>query len=83
MARADALGFADDGVERLDGSHRIQPDRRLARQHDGVHAVINGIRCIADFSARRPRLEPHRLEHLRSDDDRNAGAPGLSRNFLL
>ena len=63
------------GVERLHRADRIRAGRRLAREHDRVDAFVDGVGRIADLRARRPRLDAHRLEHLRRDDHRNARAP--------
>ena len=57
-ASADGLDFgvADDRVERLHGARRIRADRRFARQHDRVDAIVDGVGGVADFGPRRPRL---------------------------
>ena len=81
--RRRALGLADDGGERLHGLRRPRADGRLARQHDRVGAFVHRVGGIADFGARGPRIDPHRLEHLRGDDHRTAGSPGAADDFLL
>src|SRR5688572_24842682 len=79
----DRLGLPDDPIERLHRPHGIVADRRLARQHDGVDAIVHGVGRVADFRARRPRFGPHRYEHLRRHDHREAERTGTPRHFLL
>jgi len=55
----DGFGVSDDQIERLHRAYRELSRRRLARQHDRVHAVIDGIRCVADLGARRSRFGAH------------------------
>ena len=69
--RGDALGVANDRVERPHGAPRVDADGGLARQHDGVDQVVDGVGRVAHLGARRARLGAHRLEHLRRDDHGN------------
>ena len=67
-----ALGFADDGVERLHRARGKGADRRFGRQHDRVDAVVDGAGGVVHLGARRARLHRHRFQHLRGHDDGNA-----------
>ena len=62
------LRVADHRVESLDGADRIGSGRGLPGEHDRVRPFVHGIGGVADLGARRPRLDPHRLEHLRGQD---------------
>ena len=64
------LRFAHDARHHGDGLHRILAHRRLAGEHHGVGAVINGVGHVGNFGARGPRILDHRLEHLRRRDHR-------------
>src|SRR6266853_169412 len=57
--------------------------RRAARQHDRVHAVVHGVRGIADLGARGPRLDRHRFENLRRQNDGNALPPRAPCDVFL
>ena len=81
--RKAGFGIADDGVERLHGASRVRADGGLARQHDRIDAVLDGVRRVVHFRARRPRLGRHRLEDLGGDDHRNAVAACGARDLFL
>ena len=45
--------------------------------------IVHRVGGVADLGARRTRLGPHRLEHLRRDDHRHLERPRPPRHFLL
>ena len=57
--------------------------RGLAREHDRVDAVFDGVGGVVHLGAGRARLDRHRLEHLRRHDDRLAGQARPAGDFLL
>ena len=66
------LGLGDDARHHGDGLNRILAHGRLAGEHDGVGAVVDGVGHVGDFGARGARVFDHRLQHLRRRDDRLA-----------
>ncbi len=64
------LGLDDDLRHRTHRFGGEAPGRRLARQHQRVGAVEDGVRHVRGLGARRTWLDHHRLEHLGRDDDR-------------
>ena len=42
----------------------------FAAQHDGVGLLVDGVRDVGDFGARRHGRVAHGLEQVRRDDDR-------------
>ena len=69
-ALAVLLSLFSDGSHGLHGLKRILARRRLAAQHQRVGIGIDGIGNIGHLGARRARVGNHRMEHLRSHDDR-------------
>ena len=48
----------------------------LARKHDAIRPIEDGIGHVARFGARGPGRPLHALQHLRRRDDRHTGAAG-------
>jgi len=63
------LGRVDDAGHRLDDTDRVLSDARLAREHDRVRTVEDGVGDVAGLGTGGDRVLDHRLEHLRRDDD--------------
>ena len=62
------LDAVDDAVHRHHGFERILARRRFRGQHDRVDAIVDRVRHIGDFGARRNRCVDHRFHHLRGHD---------------
>ncbi len=77
------LGLVRDRGLHLHGLHRVLAGRRLAREHHGVGAVVDGVRDVRDLGARGARVADHRVEHLRRGDDGLVGRVALGDDGLL
>ncbi len=62
---------------------RILPGGRLAREHQGVGAVEDGVGDVGGLGAGGPRVGHHRLEHLGGHDHRLAVTPAHGDDLLL
>ena len=69
------LGLDDDLRHRLHRLDREAAGGGLAGEHQRVGAVEHRVGDVRRLGAGRARLLHHRLEHLRRDDHRLAGAP--------
>ena len=78
-----ALGSLGDPRHRPHDVDRVDSDRRLARQHQGVGAVEHRVGDVADLGARRRRRRDHALHHLRRRDHRHAGVDAAPHDLLL
>ena len=70
LGRRRQLGILDDRGQRLHRAHGERADCRLPCQHDRVGSLVDGIRGVAHFGACWPRLDAHRLQHLRRENGR-------------
>jgi hypothetical protein len=77
------LGEEAGVVHHEDRLARVATLGSLARQHDTVGAIENGVTDIADFGAGRARVVGHGLEHLGGTDDWLAGDVALGDHHLL
>ena len=66
-----------------DRGHWILARGGLAREHQAIRAVPDGIGHIRRFSPRRPWAGDHRLQHLGRSDDQLPGVVGLLDDCLL
>jgi hypothetical protein len=78
-----ALGFTDDARHHGDGFDGILADGRLAGEHDGVSAVVDGVGHVGDLGARGPRILDHRFQHLRGRDHGLGVLGGAADDVLL
>ena len=83
LVEAVLLGGLDDPRHRAHGVDRPGADRRLAREHQRVGAVEDGVGGVGGLGARRARVLDHRLEHLGGDDDGLGLAAGELDGALL
>lgn len=72
-----------DGTHHLDRLDGVIAARGLAREHDGVRAVKDGVADVRDLRACGARVRGHGFEHLRGDDDGLADGIALADDFLL
>ena len=77
------LDTAGDAVHRGNSLNRVVTGSRLARKHDGIRTIEDGVADIGDLSTRRARVALHGVEHLRSDDDRLASLIALADDLFL
>ena len=78
-----ALRPPGDGVHGLHGFHRISACCRLAGEHDGRGAVIDGVGHIGDLRTGGPGIFHHGIQHLCSCDDRLAAGHTPGDHILL
>eukprot|EP01137_Pigoraptor_chileana_P032320 Opistho-2@21516 len=78
-----AFCLATDLVHHLNGFNRVCSLCSLAREHDAVSAIKNGVRHIEDLSTRWPWIVCHALEHLRRTNDGLAGNIALRNQHFL
>ena len=78
-----ALVGADDPLHHLDRVDRVQPDRRLRRQHEAVGPVEQRVHDVVDLGDRRPSARDHRLEEVGGDVDRCPGPPGAGQRLRV
>ncbi|MNQ92975.1 hypothetical protein D3C85_1084190 [compost metagenome] len=78
-----ALHPLHDAVHDGDRLHRIVARGRLRRQHQGVRALIDGVRHVRGLGPRRGRRAGHRLQHLGRHDGRHAALAGGAQDLLL
>ena len=77
------LGLVRDVGLHLDGLDRVLAGSGLAGEHDGVGAVIDGVRDVGDLGAGRARVVLHGVEHLGRGDDGLVGRVALGDDLLL
>ena len=75
-----ALGDQGHGLEGLDG---VGAGSRLARQHDGGSAVVNGVGHVRDLGTGGAGVVDHAVQHLGSRDDGLAEGVGAVDDGLL
>ena len=78
--RLGILGDAGHGAQRLDG---VLARGRLAGEHDGARAVIDGVGDVSDLGAGGADVVRHALEHLGRGDDALAEQAALADELLL
>ena len=78
-----ALGLAGDGVHGLYRLHRVLARRRLAGEHNGAGAVVNGVGHVGDLGTGGPGIFDHGVQHLGGGDDRLAAGHALGDHILL
>ena len=66
VALLDATG---NGIEDFDAFVGVLADACLARKHDAVDLLNDGVEDIGDFGPGRDGILDHAFEHLGSDDD--------------
>ena len=77
------LGFAYDARHHGHGFHGIFAHGRLAGEHDGVGAVVDGVGHVGDLGARGPGILDHGFEHLRGRDNGLGIFGGAADDVLL
>ena len=77
------LGLGDDLGHHGDGFDGILAGGGLAREHDGVGAVVDRVGDVGGLGAGGPRILDHRFQHLRRGDDRLAILRGAADDVLL
>ena len=78
--RLGVFGDARHGAQRLDG---VLAGRRLAGEHDGARAVIDGVGDVRDLGTGGADVVRHALEHLGRGDDALAEQAALADELLL
>lgn len=69
VGREVFLSLESNAGLHLDGLDRVLTGSGLAREHNGVGAVVDGVSNVGNLGARRARILLHGVEHLRSGDD--------------
>ena len=77
------LGLLDDPRHGLDDQDGVLAGGGLAREHQGVGAVEDGVGDVGRLGAGGARLLDHRLEHLGRHDHRLAGEAAGGDDLLL
>src|SRR6478736_4372595 len=77
------LRFADDTGHHRDSLDSILANRRFAREHYGICAVIDSVGDVRDLRARGAWIFDHRFQHLRSGNDRLEIFRCAANNVLL
>ena len=78
--RLGVFGDAGHGAQRLDG---VLACGRLAGEHDGARAVIDGVGHVGDLGAGGADVVRHALEHFGRGDDALAKQAALADELLL
>ena len=83
MGREVLLGLESNAGLHLNSLNRVLTGSGLAREHNGVGAVVDGVSNVGNLGARRARVLLHGVEHLRSGDDGLVGRVALSDDLFL
>ena len=77
------FGFPGDGVHGLHRLHRVPARRRLAGEHDGAGAVVDGVGHVGDLGTGGPGVLDHGVQHLGGSNHRLPGGHALGDHILL
>ena len=83
VSREVLLSLESNAGLHLDGLDRVLTGSGLAREHNGVGAVVDGVSNVGNLGARRARVLLHGVEHLRSGDNGLVGRVALGDDLLL
>ena len=78
-----ALCLPGNGVHGFHRLHRILARRRLAGEHNGGGAIVNGVGHIGDLRAGGAGIFNHGIQHLGRRDDRLSAGHALGDHILL
>ncbi len=77
------LDRTSDPIHHAYRLERVLPDGRLGGEHDCIGSVVDRVRHVGRFGARRCRVSDHRFEHLRGGHDRFPSLHRESDEVLL
>ena len=83
VSREVLLSLESNAGLHLNGLDRVLTGSGLAREHNGVGAVVDGVSNVGNLGARRARVLLHGVEHLRSGDNGLVGRVALGDDLLL